>query len=209
MEGGDRTGSLRNAVAAFRQALEAYSRKEHPQEWAMAQNSLGEAWMALAGQPGGNPGESLEQAAAAFRLAAQALSRDEHPLAWAKTQTNIGLALDKQPAGDPAENRRQAIAAFRAAEEVYSRPLHPAEWAATRFNQAQALKHLADAEAKGCDHLWQAMAYLKTAAGVWTPQAFPMSHQNRIVPLTQAVHETWRAHGCGAEKLLEDIPEAK
>lgn len=210
MGGGDQAHNLRNAITAFQSALDVYNRKDDPLEWATAQHNLGEAWLALAGQPVGNAEESLAHAAAAFRLAVETLNRDEYPLEWAKTQDNIGLTLDRLPTGDLAENRRQAIAAFQAAERVYSRSLHPVEWASNRFNQALALKHLADTAAKGCGQLWQSMAYLKAATGVWMPEnAPPFPHQSQVAPLTQALREAWRSHGCGTEKALEDIPAAK
>lgn len=209
MQGGDPASNLRNAIAAFQQALEVYTRKEQPLEWAVAKGNLGEAWTAMAALPGSDSGASLAQAVAAFRSALDALDREEYPLEWAKAQSNLGQALDLLPAGNPDENRRQAIAAFQAAEKIYSRALQPMDWASTRFRQAVALKHLADAAAKGCDHLWQSMAYLKAVAGVWTPEAFPDSNQNQLAPLTQAVREAWRARDCGADKTLDGIPAAK
>jgi tetratricopeptide (TPR) repeat protein len=209
MSAGDQAGNLHNAIAAFRLALEAYTSQEHPLEWAMVQNNLGKALIALADLHVGDVGESLTQAAAGLRSALEVLVREEHPLEWADVQNNLGLALDRLPTGELNENRRKAIAAFQAAEKAYSRTIHPMEWASTRFNQAMALKHLADTATKGCDHLWQSMAYLKAAASVWTPEAFPVSHQSHVAPLTQAVREAWHIRDCGTEKTLDGIPAAR
>jgi len=206
---GYRVGNLNNAIVAFRLALAVYTRDGHPLEWAMAQNKLGKALLALAESRGGDGGDDLAQAVAAFRAALELLARDEHPLEWAEAQNNLGLALDRLATGEPDGNRRQAIAAFQAAEKVYNRTLHPMEWASTRFNQAVALKHLADTAAKGCDHLWQSAAYLKAAAGVWTAEAFPAAHQDRILPFTQTLGEAWSARGCGTDKTFDGIPAAK
>ncbi len=209
MPSGDRIGSLHNAIAAFQLALGVYTMKDHPLEWANAQKGLGVALMGLADLHSGDASEELAQAAAIFRSLLDVLVREEHPLAWAEAQNNLGLVLDRLPGGDSGDNHRQAIAAFQAAEKAYSRSLHPMEWASTRFNQAVALKHLADGAAKGCDHLWQSMAYLKAAAGVWTPEAFPVPYQSQLTPFTQTVREAWRSRGCGTEATLDGIPAAK
>jgi len=209
MPTGDRASNLNNAIAMFRSALEVYTSKENPQEWILAQNNLDMALTALADLRVGDVGENLAQAAAVFRSALAVIVREEHPLEWAEAQNNLGLALDRLPTGDLDENRRQAIAAFRAAENAYSRTLHPMEWSSTQFNQAVALKHLADTSTKGCDHLLQSMAYLKAATSVWTPEAIPISHQNQSASLMQALRKTWLARGCGMEKTLDGITEAK
>ena len=209
MDTGHRMGNLHNAIDAFRSALGVYTRDGHPLEWALTQNKLGKALLALADLRTGDAGENLAQAVAAFRAALELLVRDEHPLEWAEAQNNLGLALDRLPTGEADGNRRQAIAAFQAAEKVYNRTLHPTEWAATRFNQAVVLRHLADTAVKGCDHLWQSVAYLKAAASVWTQEAYPVPHKNQILPFTQAVGEAWTTRGCGTAKALDGIPAAK
>jgi tetratricopeptide (TPR) repeat protein len=206
MPDGDRESHLQNALDAFRAALGVYTPKTHPLEWATTQNHLGLAW---AGLTAGDPGENLARAAAAFRAALEVLVPEEHPLEWADTQNQLGRVLDRLATGDPGENRRQAIAAFQAAGKIYSRAVHPLEWASTRFNQAVALHHLAENTAQGCNHLWQSVAYLKAAAGVWTPEAFPAVHQDQVAPLAAALRETWRTQGCGGDAAFEGIPAAE
>ncbi len=206
---GDRVSNLHSAIAAFRSALEVYDSKKNSLEWATAQNNLGTALMALTELRPNEASENLGQAEAVFRSALEVFARGQHPLEWADAQNNLGLVLDRLPDGDLDGNRKQAIAAFQAAEKSYSRTLHPEKWASIRFNQAVALKHLAETAAKGCDPLWQSMAYLKAAASVWTQEAFPVPRQNQIEPFEQALRKTWQTRNCGPDKMLDGIPAAK
>ena len=58
---------MADAVAAFRSALEEYSRERVPLDWAMTQNNLGNALGALGERESGTA--RLKEAVAAFRAA--------------------------------------------------------------------------------------------------------------------------------------------
>ena len=81
------------AVAAFRAALEVYTREQFPVDWAMTQNNLGNALRALGEQAGS--AERLNEAVAAFRAALEVYTREQFPVDWAMTQNNLGNVLKR------------------------------------------------------------------------------------------------------------------
>jgi tetratricopeptide (TPR) repeat protein len=139
--GGDR---LEQAVAAYRAALEVYTRESLPLDWATTQNNLGNALWTLGEREDGT--ENLEKAVAAYRAALEVRTRERVPLDWAMTQNNLGTALralgERQDGASDAGSRRlqEAVAAYRAALEVF-RP------AGASFYVAGTERNLARAEA--------------------------------------------------------------
>ena len=88
-----RRRSLKQAVAAFRSALQVRTREQLPQDWAATQNNLGTALDNLAGRSEGPQAVAyLEQAVAAFRSALQVYTREQLPQDWAMAQNNLGTA---------------------------------------------------------------------------------------------------------------------
>ncbi len=121
------TARLEEAVAAYRAALQEYTRDRVPLDWAMTQNNLGNA-----------PGPSARDrhkgsAVSACGAALEERTRDRVPLDWAFTHgsmSNLHLALfDKT--GEAAE-LDLAQAALDDAREV--------------FTEAQASQYLAMAD---------------------------------------------------------------
>ena len=87
------TEKLEEAVAAYRAALEEYTRERVPLDWARTQNNLGIALATLGERESGT--EKLEEAVAAYRAALEEYTRERVPLDWAKTQKNLGNALGR------------------------------------------------------------------------------------------------------------------
>src|SRR5438093_12079175 len=57
-------------MAAYRAALEVYTREQSPQDWAMTQNNLGNVFSALGARASGEQGaQYLQQSVAAYRAA--------------------------------------------------------------------------------------------------------------------------------------------
>ena len=85
-----------------------------PREWAVTQNSLGNALSILGEREGGTA--RLEEAVAAYRAALQEYSREGVPLERAKTLHSLGNALRTlgTRAGGTA-HLEEAVAAYRAA----------------------------------------------------------------------------------------------
>ncbi len=148
---GSRTGGsegaalLGQAVEAYRAALEVGTRADHPVDWAMMQNNLGNALSVQGERTGGPEGEKLlGQAVEACRAALEVLTRADHPVDWAMTLNNLGGALWAQGSrtGGPegAALLGQAVDAYRAALEVRTRADHPVQWAITQNNLGAALR---------------------------------------------------------------------
>ena len=82
---------LEEAVAAYRAALEEYTRDRAPLRWATTQMDLGNALEMLGERESGTA--HLEEAVAAYRVALEERTRERVPLDWAITQENLGVAL--------------------------------------------------------------------------------------------------------------------
>ena len=103
------TSRFEEAVAAFRAALEEWTRERAPLDWAMTQNNLGAALQRLGERESGTA--RLEEAVAAFRAALEEWTRERAPLRWAATQNNLGLALWRLGARESGTSRLEAAAA--------------------------------------------------------------------------------------------------
>ena len=85
------TERLEEAVAAYRAALQEYTRDRVPLDWAMTQNNLGLALTSLGERESDT--RRLEEAVDAYRAALSERTRERVPLHWAATQNNLGRAL--------------------------------------------------------------------------------------------------------------------
>ena len=135
---------LEDAVAAYRSALEVYTKADLPQDWAMTQNNLGTALQELGTRSGGEEGRKLlEDAVAAFRSALEVFTKADLPQYWAMTQNNLGNALQELGTRSGGEEGRKlledAVAAYRSALEVYTKADLPQDWAMTQNNLGIAL----------------------------------------------------------------------
>jgi tetratricopeptide (TPR) repeat protein len=81
---------LDEAVAAFREALEVYTRGHSPQQWAMTQYNLGAALRSQGERAEGDDGvRLLGEAVDAYREALKVFTREHSPKVWAMTQYNL------------------------------------------------------------------------------------------------------------------------
>ena len=109
---------LDEAVAAYRAALEEYTRDRVPLDWAMTQNNLGTALETLGERESGTA--RLDEAVAAYRAALEERTRDRVPLDWAATQYNLANVLATLSERTKDRTRMtEAIASMRNAAEVY------------------------------------------------------------------------------------------
>ena len=118
---GDQAGDsavLGEAVAAYREALEKWTRDQEPLNWARTQNNLGNALLTLGERENGTA--RLEEAVAAYRETLEEWTRDRVPLDWARTQMNLGNALQALGARESgAAHLEEAVAAYDAALTVF------------------------------------------------------------------------------------------
>jgi tetratricopeptide (TPR) repeat protein len=140
------TGSLEEALASYRAALEVYTRDQRPLEWARAQNNLGKALRAL-GEQKGEPA-ALEEAVLAYRAALEVYTRDRQPLEWARTHNDLGDALQSlsKQREDP-DILEAAASAYRAALEVESPDQRSFERSTTESNLGNVQRALDQAPA--------------------------------------------------------------
>ncbi|TGS90791.1 hypothetical protein EN856_38830, partial [Mesorhizobium sp. M8A.F.Ca.ET.213.01.1.1] len=79
--GGER---LVDAEAAYRLALQEYTREKAPVQWAMVENNLGNTLVSLGTQL--NDQAKITEAAAAFRAALEIRTRETFPVSWATSR---------------------------------------------------------------------------------------------------------------------------
>ena len=85
---------LEEAVIAFHDALEEFTRERMPLDWAKTQNNLGLALTTLGEREGSTV--RLEQAVVAFRQALEELTQEREPRLYSIVQRNLEIALKKQ-----------------------------------------------------------------------------------------------------------------
>ena len=117
------TTLLAEAVAAYRQALEVFTRATLPQHWATTQTNLGNVLRAQGEHTAGEAGTALlAEAVAAYRQALEVRTRATLPQDWAATQQNLARAAfllkDWSTAVDSYTNVLQL---YPANEEAYQR----------------------------------------------------------------------------------------
>jgi tetratricopeptide (TPR) repeat protein len=122
---GDREANpdvLREAVNAYRAALEVRTRAQAPAQWATTKNGMGLALMRLGRLGDGIP--RLEEAVDAFRNALDVRTREEAPRDWAETQNNLALArcawAECVSGAEALFHLQEAERACRAALEIFT-----------------------------------------------------------------------------------------
>jgi tetratricopeptide (TPR) repeat protein len=148
------TARLEEAVAAYRAALEEYTRERVPLGWAATQNNLGIALQRL-GERENGPAR-LEASVSAYREALEEYTRERVPLDWAVTQNNLGAALSTLGGREGGTARlEEAVEACRAALEERTRERGPLRWANTQTNLGTALRALGERESgRAGEHGW-------------------------------------------------------
>ncbi len=132
---------LKEAVAAYTEALKEYTRERVPLQWAMTQNSLGSA-LRILGERESGP-ERLKEAVAAFNEALKEYTRERVPLQWAMTQNSLGNALRVLGSRERGTERlEQAVAAYNEALRVFTPEEAPRYREITLNNRARAVERL-------------------------------------------------------------------
>ena len=205
------TKLLSEAAAAYRAALDVYTRESLPQQWAMTQNNLGAALQERGIRTTSEAGARLlSEAVAAYRAALDVYTRESLPQQWAMTQNNLGAALKEQgirTAGEASARLvSEAVAAYRAALEVYTRESLPQQWAMTQNNLANTLQEqgIRTAGEAGARLLSEAVAAYRAALEVRTRESLPQQWamtQNNLARGYIAL-EDWPQAAAGYAELL-------
>ena len=166
---GRRAWNLEIGIACYIAALEVYKRKDYPEDWAMTQNNLGNAYRnRIQGLRAGN----IELAIACYTAALEVRKRENYPDDWAATQNNLGNAYYDRIEGLRAGNIELAIACYTAALEVRKRQDYPEDWAITQNNLAAAYSDRI--EGVRAENIEKAISYYRLALEIRTPTAFPL-----------------------------------
>ena len=132
---GRRAWNLEIGIACYTAALEVHTPKNYPEDWAMTQNNLGNAYK---NRIEGVRAANIELAIACYREALIVYTSENYPKNWATTQNNLGNAYSDRIEGVRAANIELAIARHTAALEVRTRKAYPEQWATTQNNLGNA-----------------------------------------------------------------------
>lgn len=133
--------ALEAGIIVFARALDLRPRSEAPDQWAVTQNNLGNALLALGERE--QAADKLDLAAKSYRLALEVRTAERAPEEWALLQTNLGSALLRQGEIARAPDLfRDAVTAFRLALRHLDPDATPLDWAMTEINLGAALSNL-------------------------------------------------------------------
>ena len=144
VEGPDAARLFSEAAAAYRRALQVFTRDSMPQDWATTQHSLGYVLQEQGIRTNGAEATRLlRDAISAYKQALQIRTREQLPLHWAMTQNDLGNALQAQGVrAEGSEATRllaEATSAYQAALLVFTREFLPRQWAMAQHNLGSAL----------------------------------------------------------------------
>jgi tetratricopeptide (TPR) repeat protein len=134
-------GPLLEAVRYYQEALRFFTRDNHAEAYALAQNNLALAYLAM---PMVEASDQLRMAIAvqALREAATVYTKTDYPERWASVQLNLANALQYLPSGFPEEHLIEAVQIYEellaSREQVSDLP----GYARLLANQGNALAHL-------------------------------------------------------------------
>ncbi|MGA2596621.1 MAG: hypothetical protein ABSH09_06460 [Bryobacteraceae bacterium] len=89
---GDRAANLGKAIGCYQAALRVRTEADFPQDWAMTQNNLGNAWSDL---PTGDRAANLGKAIGCYEAALRVYTEADFPQDWAMTQNNLDIAKSR------------------------------------------------------------------------------------------------------------------
>ncbi len=164
----ERAQNLEEAITYFKSALEVYTRKAFPEEWARSQMNLGTAYIERIRK---KRAQNLEEAITCFKSALEVYTRKTFPEQWAMSQVNLAFAYCERIRGKRAQNLEEAITFSKAALEVFTPELFPQQWAKTQVNLGMAYSQRLREER--AQNLEEAIACYEAALKMYTYDTFP------------------------------------
>lgn len=134
-------GPLLEAVKFYQEALQVLTRESAPELYALAQNNLALAYLAM---PMVEASDQLRMGIAvqALREALRVYTRDEYAAEWASAQLNLANALQYLPSSHPKENLAEAVQLYEEVLQARDPVSDPLGYARLLANQANAFAHL-------------------------------------------------------------------
>jgi tetratricopeptide (TPR) repeat protein len=134
---------MTDAIAAYQRSLRTFDHKRFPVEFAILQNNLATAFLAI---PFTDERSKMREALAvrAFEEGLKVVNLIDHPMEYAMLQNNLGNALQYASSSHVIENNLRALEAYDEALKVRTRDNAPLEYANTIANKANCLSNLID-----------------------------------------------------------------
>ena len=165
---GNRAANLAKAISCHEAALRVRTEADFPQDWAVTQNNLGNAWTDL---PTGDRAANLAKAISYYEAALRVRIEADFPQDWAVTQNNLGNTWGVLPTGNRAANLAKAISCHEAALRVRTETDLPRDWALTQNSLGNAWWNLPTGDRAA--NLAKAIGYYEAALRVHTEVDFP------------------------------------
>jgi tetratricopeptide (TPR) repeat protein len=185
---------MEEAVAAFRAALEVFTRELSDALWVETQGDLAMALYQL-GTRESETGCSekaiaashVKEAIAAFRETLKVYSRESSPDMWATTQLVIGGALyDLNDVEADAAHLEEAVAAYGEAEKEVTREREPFTWARIQKSRGDTLFKLGE-QRGGTTRLEEAVLAYREALKEYTHERAPRDWASTEISLCSAL----------------------
>ncbi|HEX2139003.1 MAG TPA: hypothetical protein VHG33_04755 [Woeseiaceae bacterium] len=134
---------IADAIAAYQRALRTFDLVRHPIEFAILQNNLAAAFLAM---PATDERARIREALAVrcFEEGLKVVNLLDHPSEYAMLQNNLGNALQYAASSHALENNLRAMEAYDEALKVRTRETAPLAYANTLANKANCLRNLPD-----------------------------------------------------------------
>ncbi len=130
------TTDMRNVIVLYRAALTTLTPESEPEQFAHAQQYLGDAYMLDAS---GDQSHNAEAAIECYEVALGLRRRDAEPLRWATIMAHLGEALLRRAHDDPSVNVDRSVGVLEQAIEVLEGGSQSALLASARLAIAAAL----------------------------------------------------------------------
>ena len=134
-------GPLVEAVSCYQRALQYFSKEEHPQSYALAQNNMALAYLSM---PMTEASDQLRMGVAVYDhpAAPEIYTLENAPAAWASAQMNLANSLQYLPSAHPEKNLAEAVEIYEQLLPLRDPETDPLGHARLLANQANALAHL-------------------------------------------------------------------
>ena len=171
----NREENLAMAISLYKEALKIFMPKKYPQEYAMSQGRLGNAYTRLADVR--NREENVTKAIQAYEQALKIYTIEKYPIDYAATQNNLGTAYEiLADVRNREENVTKAIQAYEQALKIYTIEKYPIDYAATQNNLGTAYEILADVRNRE-ENLTKAIQAYEQALKIITVKKYPLYHK--------------------------------
>jgi tetratricopeptide (TPR) repeat protein len=137
----DQRGPLLEAARCYQEALRIFNRVEYPELYALAQNNLALAYLAM---PLTEASDQLRMGIAvqALREALTVYTREQYPAQWASARLNQANALQYLPSGNTEGHLAEAVEIYEELLGARDPQADPLGYARILANQGNALAHL-------------------------------------------------------------------